>query len=264
MGFEYGYSLGTPHSLVVWEAQFGDFHNGAQTMVDQFITAAESKWNRMSGLTLLLPHGYEGQGPEHSSARLERFLQACADLNIVVANVTTPANFFHLLRRQLTWDFRKPLIVMSPKSLLRHPECVSPLEDFEEGKSFQEILVDPITHKKAKPNVKRVLLCSGKIYYDLLLKKYQDKRDDVAIIRLEQLHPLPETQLDTLLAKYGHPELLWVQEEPANMGAWTYIAVHYKPGNIRLVSRKAGASPATGFKKIHDQQQDLIVEQAFS
>ena len=264
MGFEYGYSLGTPHSLVVWEAQFGDFHNGAQTMVDQFITAAESKWNRMSGLTLLLPHGYEGQGPEHSSARLERFLQACADLNIVVANVTTPANFFHLLRRQLAWDFRKPLIVMSPKSLLRHPECVSPLEDFEEGKSFQEVLVDPITHKKAKPNVKRVLLCSGKIYYDLLLKKHQDKRDDVAIIRLEQLHPLPETQLDTLLAKYGHPELLWVQEEPANMGAWTYIAVHYKPGHIRLVSRKAGASPATGFKKIHDQQQDLIVEQAFS
>ena len=263
MGFEYGYSLGTPNSLVVWEAQFGDFHNGAQTMVDQFITAAESKWNRMSGLTLLLPHGYEGQGPEHSSARLERFLQACADLNIVVANVSTPANFFHLLRRQLAWNFRKPLIVMSPKSLLRHPECISPLEDFEEGKSFQEVLVDPVTSKKAKSNIKRMLLCSGKIYYDLLLKKSQDKRDDVAIIRLEQLYPLPETQLDALLAKYSHPELLWVQEEPANMGAWTYIATHYKPGSIRLVSRKASASPATGFKKIHDQQQDLIVEQAF-
>lgn len=263
MGFEYGYSLGTPNSLVLWEGQFGDFHNGAQTMIDQFITAAESKWNRMSGLTLLLPHGYEGQGPEHSSARLERFLQACADYNIVVANISTPANFFHLLRRQLAWNFRKPLIVMSPKSLLRHPECVSPLEAFETGNRFQEVISDQAVSTKNKGKIKRMLLCTGKVYYDLLQKKREEKREDIAIVRVEQLYPLSTAQLDALVAQYGNPELVWVQEEPANMGAWTHIALHYRPGSVRLISRKASASPATGFKKVHDQQQEAIVNQAF-
>ncbi len=260
MGFEYGYSLGTPHSLVIWEAQFGDFHNGAQTMVDQFLTAAESKWNRMSGLTLLLPHGYEGQGPEHSSARLERFLQACADLNIVVANITTPANFFHLLRRQLAWNFRKPLVVMSPKSLLRHPECVSPIEDMESGKRFQEVIPDPATSGK----VKRIVFCTGKIYYDLWKKKQETKRQDIAIVRVEQLYPLPAKQLEAIVENHAGAELVWVQEEPANMGAWTHIALNFRPGQIRLISRKAGASPATGFKKVHDQQQEAIVTQAMT
>ena len=260
MGFEYGYSLGTPHSLVIWEAQFGDFHNGAQTMVDQFLTAAESKWNRMSGLTLLLPHGYEGQGPEHSSARLERFLQACADLNIIVANVTTPANFFHLLRRQLAWNFRKPLVVMSPKSLLRHPECVSPIEDMESGKRFQEVIGDSATNGK----VKRIVFCTGKIYYDLWKKKQETKRQDIAIVRVEQLYPLPAKQLEAIVEKHAGAELVWAQEEPANMGAWTHIALHFRPGQVRLISRKASASPATGFKKVHDQQQEAIVTQAMT
>lgn len=262
MGFEYGYSLGTPHSLVLWEAQFGDFHNGAQTMVDQFITAAESKWQRMSGLVLLLPHGYEGQGPEHSSARMERFLQACADLNMVVANVTTPANFFHLLRRQLAWNFRKPLVVMSPKSLLRHPGCVSPIEDMASGTRFQEVIPDPDFAKSKAPKVARMVMCTGKVYYDLLQKKREMDARDVAIVRVEQVYPFPAGQLDALVEKYGNPELVWVQEEPANMGAWTFVALHYRPGQIRLISRKAGSSPATGFKKVHDQQQENIVHQA--
>jgi len=264
MGFEYGYSLGTPHSLVLWEGQFGDFHNGAQTMIDQFISAAESKWNRMSGLTLLLPHGYEGQGPEHSSARLERFLQACADYNLVVANVTSPANFFHLLRRQLAWNFRKPLVVMSPKSLLRHPACVSPIEEFVEGTSFREVIPDPTIHSKNKSKVKRVLLCTGKIYYDLAQRKADEQRSDIAVVRVEQLYPLPAKQLDDLINQFGNPELVWVQEEPANMGAWTFMALNYRPGQLRLIARKAGASPATGFKKVHDQQQEQIITQAFS
>ena len=264
MGFEYGYSLGTPHALVLWEAQFGDFHNGAQTMVDQFITAAESKWQRMSGLVLLLPHGYEGQGPEHSSARMERFLQACADLNMVVANVTTPANFFHLLRRQLAWNFRKPLIVMSPKSLLRHPGCVSSLEDMASGKSFQEVIPDPDFAKSKSPKVSRMVMCTGKVYYDLLQKKREMDVRDVAIVRVEQVYPFPAGQLDALVEKYGNPELVWVQEEPANMGAWSFVALNYRPGQVRLISRKAGASPATGFKKVHDQQQEYIVKQAVS
>ncbi|MFM8449944.1 MAG: hypothetical protein ACKOAY_07545 [Haliscomenobacter sp.] len=264
MGFEYGYSLGTPHSLVLWEGQFGDFHNGAQTMIDQFISAAESKWNRMSGLTLLLPHGYEGQGPEHSSARLERFLQACADYNLVVANVTSPANFFHLLRRQLAWNFRKPLVVMSPKSLLRHPACVSPIEEFVEGTSFREVIPDPTIHSKNKSRVKRVLLCTGKIYYDLAQRKADEQRSDIAVVRVEQLYPLPAKQLDDLINQFGNPELVWVQEEPANMGAWTFMALNYRPGQLRLIARKAGASPATGFKKVHDQQQEQIITQAFS
>jgi 2-oxoglutarate dehydrogenase E1 component len=265
MGFEYGYSLAHPHNLIIWEAQFGDFFNGAQTIVDQFISAAESKWNRMSGLTLLLPHGYEGQGPEHSSARLERFLQNCADLNMIVANITAPANFFHLMRRQLAWEFRKPLVVMSPKSLLRHPECVSPLEAFGAGTNFQEVIDDVnVTDKEAK-GIKRVLFCTGKIYYDLAQRKKELKRSDVAIVRVEQLHPMPETQLEVVLNRYKKAELFWVQEESANMGAWQYMKLNWETDrNLQRISRRASASTAVGFKKIHDQQQEEILQKAFS
>lgn len=265
MGFEYGYSLAHPNNLVIWEAQFGDFFNGAQTIVDQFISAAESKWNRMSGLTLLLPHGYEGQGPEHSSARLERFLQACADLNMIVTNISAPANFFHLLRRQLAWEFRKPLIVMSPKSLLRHPECVSPVEDFEAGKGFQEVIDDPTVSSKEAKGIKRVLFCTGKIYYDLAQRKRELKRDDVAIVRVEQLYPLPENQLAEVLKRYSKAEIFWVQEESANMGAWQFMKLNWETDrNLQRISRRASASPAVGFKKIHDQQQEDILQKAFS
>lgn len=260
LGFEYGYSLANPETLVIWEAQFGDFFNGAQTIVDQFVTAAESKWQRMSGLVMLLPHGYEGQGPEHSSARLERFLQNCAEFNITVANVTTPANFFHLMRRQLARPFRKPLVVMSPKSLLRHPECVSSVADFSMGTRFQEVY-DDATAKAGK--VKRVLLCSGKIYYELLEKKRTDKREDVAIVRVEQLYPLPQKQLDEIFAKYGDVAIFWVQEEPENMGAWRYLNSSLEGKKLQRISRVAAASPATGFKKLHDKKQQELIDKAF-
>ncbi len=261
LGFEYGYSLATPDALVIWEAQFGDFFNGAQTIVDQFITAAESKWQRMSGLVLLLPHGYEGQGPEHSSARLERFLQNCAEYNMTVANVTTPANFFHLLRRQLARPFRKPLVVMSPKSLLRHPECVSSLSDFETNTVFQEVYDDTSVTDPSK--IKRLLLCTGKVYYELLQKKRDSNRDNVAIVRLEQLYPLPQKQLDAIFDKYQQAELYWVQEEPENMGAWRYLLSTFEGKPFRRISRAAAASPATGFKKVHDRQQADLIERAF-
>jgi 2-oxoglutarate dehydrogenase E1 component len=262
LGFEYGYSLARPDALVIWEAQFGDFFNGAQTVVDQFIMAAERKWQRMSGLCLFLPHGYEGQGPEHSSARIERFLQGCARYNVTVANVTTPANLFHLLRRQLVRPFRKPLILMTPKSGLRHPEVISELKDFYTGTRFLEVIDDPL----AKPaKVKTLLLCTGKVYFDLLDKKRQDKREDVAIIRLEQLYPLPEKQLDAIFKKYQKAKIKWVQEEPANMGTWTYLLFNFcGKKQIELVSRPAGASPAVGFKKKHDEQQAELITEAFS
>lgn len=263
LGFEYGYSLATPHSLVIWEAQFGDFYNGAQTIVDQYVTAAQSKWQRMSGLVMLLPHGYEGQGPEHSSARLERFLQGCANYNMTVANVTTPANFFHLLRRQLERPFRKPLVVMSPKSLLRHPLCVSSIEDFETGNRFQEVLDDSEINAKQAKSTKRLIFCTGKIYYDLLQKKQEDERTDVAIVRLEQLFPFPQKQIEAILKKYSKAEKYWVQEESANMGAWEYMLAN-SGMDLKRVSRKATASPATGYKKVHDKQQQAVVEAAFA
>ncbi len=259
LGFEYGYSLATPDALVLWEAQFGDFANGAQTIFDQFISAGESKWQRMSGLVMLLPHGYEGQGPEHSSARLERYLSACAEYNMTVANITTPANFFHALRRQLARPFRKPLIVMSPKSLLRHPLCVSQKSEFTTNNRFQEVLVD---HESAS-KTKRVLLCSGKIYYDLLAAKTAGKRDDVVLVRLEQLYPYPQKQVDEVLAKYKKADLFWVQEEPKNMGSWYFILNMLRDTNIQVIARKASASPATGFKKVHDKEQASLVEKAF-
>jgi 2-oxoglutarate dehydrogenase E1 component len=259
LGFEYGYGMANPNCLTIWEAQFGDFANGAQTMIDQFISSGETKWQKMNGLVMLLPHGYEGQGPEHSNARPERFLQLSAEYNMVVANITEPSNFFHLLRRQLTWDFRKPCIVMSPKSLLRHPKVISPLVEFTEG-SFREVIAD--TTVKAK-DVKRVILCSGKIYYDLEEAREKDKINNVAIVRIEQLHPLPIKQIQDILKGYGKAEVVWVQEEPENMGYWNYILrLLYKELPMELISRKSSASPATGYNKVHQEEQRNIVAKA--
>jgi 2-oxoglutarate dehydrogenase E1 component len=259
LGFEFGYAMANPTALVIWEAQFGDFANGAQTMIDQFVVSSESKWQRMTGLVMQLPHGYEGQGPEHSNARPERFLQLAAENNIVVANITTPANFFHALRRQLTWSFRKPLVVMSPKSMLRNPLCVSPIEDFTSGR-FQEVLGDGFADAK---KVKRVLLCSGKVYYDLLEEQQQSDRKDVAIVRLEQLHPFPKKQLDAELAKYPKAKIYWVQEEPENMGYWNYLLRFMRRELEEVVARKPSASPATGYNKVHVKEQKEIVARAF-
>jgi 2-oxoglutarate dehydrogenase E1 component len=258
LGFEYGYAMSSPSALVLWEAQFGDFVNGAQVMIDQFISSAESKWQRQNGMVMLLPHGYEGQGPEHSSCRPERFLQQCAEYNMVVANPTTPANIFHLLRRQVTWEFRKPCVVFSPKSLLRHPLVVSPVKDFVKG-SFKEIIDDETVTAK---DVKRLVVCSGKIYYDLLDAQQKKKLKDVAIVRMEQLHPFPEKQVAAILKKYKGATVVFAQEEPANMGPLSYIQRMMPGQQIEFVSRKASASPATGFKKAHDAEQAKIVTQA--
>ncbi|TRX53030.1 2-oxoglutarate dehydrogenase E1 component [Fulvivirga sp. M361] len=260
LGFEYGYAMATPNALVVWEAQFGDFVNGAQVMIDQFIASAESKWQRMNGLVMLLPHGYEGQGPEHSNARPERFLQLAAEDNLIAANLTTPANIFHLLRRQVTWPFRKPAIVFSPKSLLRHPKVVSPTSDFTKGK-FQEIIDDSYVTKKS---TKRVVLCSGKVYYDLLEEQQAKKIKNVALVRIEQLYPFPEKQLTALLKKYSSPELIWVQEEPSNMGYWSFIQRIMPTSDVKVIARKASASPATGYAKVHKEEQASIVSQALT
>ena len=260
LGFEYGYSLANPYALVLWEAQFGDFANGAQTMIDQFITAGEQKWNRMNAVTMLLPHGYEGQGPEHSSARLERFLQMCAELNIVVTNITTAANFFHALRRQLAWPFRKPLVNFSPKANLRHPGTYSHMDEFLNG-GFREILDD--TNADAA-NVKKVLFCSGKIYYDLAERQQKEKRNDVALVRIEQLYPLPHKQLEALYKKYSKATWFWVQEEPLNMGAASFLTMNLKSINFGVISRQPSASTASGYNKIHQQEQAEIIETAFS
>jgi 2-oxoglutarate dehydrogenase E1 component len=260
LGFEYGYAMANPNALTVWEAQFGDFANGAQTMIDQFITSGESKWQKMNGLVMLLPHGYEGQGPEHSNARPERFLQLAAEYNVIVANVTEPSNFFHLLRRQMTWNFRKPCIVMSPKSLLRHPKVMSPIEEFTKG-NFREMLLDEQMDPK---KVKRVVLCSGKVYYDLTEMREKEKIKDVAIIRLEQLHPLPKKQLLAAIQSYGKDtETVWVQEEPENMGYWAFIVRNlFKELPMDVIARKASASPATGYHKVHLEEQKQILEKA--
>ena len=261
MGFEYGYSFASPDPLVIWEAQFGDFNNGAQIIIDQFIASGESKWQRQNGLVLLLPHGYEGQGPEHSSARLERFLLLCAENNMTVANVTTPANFFHLMRRQLERPFRKPLVLMSPKSLLRHPDCVSDIKDFETGTRFLEVIDDPSV--SAAKKVKKVLFCSGKIYYDLLNKQRADKVNDIAIVRIEQIYPFPEKQVKAIMKKYEGTECFWVQEEPKNNGAWFHLATFHNDLGLTYIGRKASASPASGFVKVHTKEQEAIIEKAF-
>ncbi len=262
LGFEYGYALANPHALTVWEAQFGDFYNGAQIIVDQYIASAETKWRRSNGLVMLLPHGLEGQGPEHSSARIERFLELCAENNMQIANCTTPANFFHILRRQLKRDYRKPLVVFTPKSLLRHPKVVSDLTEFTKGQ-FQEIIDDPAV--KAA-DVKRVLFCTGKIYYDLLEKQETDQRGDVAIVRVEQLYPTPMDKLRAIKNKYKNAtEFFWVQEEPENMGAWPYICRKLRNRSITLdvISRKESSSTATGYAAQHLIQQKHVVSKAF-
>ncbi len=261
LGFEYGYSIADPNTLTIWEAQFGDFANGCQTVIDQYIASAETKWRRMSGLVMLLPHGYEGQGPEHSSARMERFLQLCAEENMAVTNITTAANFFHALRRQLTWNFRVPLINFSPKANLRLHRAYSSVEEFTTG-SFRELIDD--SYVTAADKVKRVILCSGKVYYDLSEKQEADQRKDVAILRLEQLYPLPTAQLKAMQAKYKKAEWIWVQEEPLNAGAASFLMLHGDLAFKKIVSRGFHAASATGFSKKHAQEQAQILEEAFA
>ncbi len=267
LGFEYGMSTADPRRLVLWEAQFGDFVNGAQVIVDQFIASAESKWQRMSGLVLLLPHGYEGQGPEHSSARLERFLQLCAEDNMQVVNATTPAQFFHVLRRQIHRPFRKPLVLMTPKSLLRHPEAVSRLTDFADG-AFQLVLVDPRAPDPA--GVRRVLLGSGKIFYALDAARQERRRDGVAIVRVEQLYPFPAAELAAALGAYRRlADVCWVQEEPANQGGWTFVRPRIEAllagrASLRYIGRDEAASPATGSHERHRAEEQAILEQALA
>lgn len=270
LGFEYGYSLAEPNALVLWEAQFGDFSNGAQTIIDQFISSGETKWLRLSGLVMLLPHGYEGQGPEHSSARLERYLQLCAENNMQVANCTTPANYFHILRRQLHRPFRKPLVIMTPKSLLRHPLCISKLEDFAKGTTFKEVIGE--TEKLvADDKISRVVICSGKVYYDLLKDRTESKVKDVAIVRLEQYYPFSAEELAKELKRYKNAEVVWCQEEPENMGAWHFVDrrieavladVNVKSKRPRYIGRKAMASPAAGYMKTFQQEQERLVKEA--
>jgi 2-oxoglutarate dehydrogenase E1 component len=262
LGFEYGYSITNPNNVVIWEAQFGDFANGAQIMMDQYISSGETKWQRMSGLIQLLPHGYEGQGPEHSSARIERYLDLCARKNMQVVNCTTPANFFHAIRRQINREFRIPLIVFTPKKLLRYPRTVSKLEDFGAGTRFQEVFDD---NKVDPKKVKRLLICSGKIYYDLLEEYEKQNREDIALIRLEQLYPFPVVQLRDLLARYPkNVECVWVQEEPRNMGPWNYILRVMTDVELRYIGRKPSPSPSAGFYKMHVAEHDAIIAEAFS
>lgn len=261
LGYEYGYSLATPNGLTIWEAQFGDFYNGAQIMVDQFITAGEDKWATQSGLVMLLPHGYEGQGAEHSSGRMERFLQQCADLNIQVCNTSTPANHFHLLRRQLKREFRKPLVVFSPKMILRHPRAVSALDEMATG-GFQEVLDDP---KANVENVDTVVLCTGKFYYEATEKAEELGVDNMAFVRVEQLYPLPEKQINEVLAKYKNAtNIIWAQEEPANMGAWTYMAMALRDKNLIGVCRLPSAAAAEGSHDLHKRRLERLFDELFS
>ncbi len=263
LGFEFGYAYSTPRSLTIWEAQFGDFSNGAQIIIDQFLSSSETKWQRMNGLVLFLPHGHEGQGPEHSSARVERFVSLCADNNLMIVNCTTPANIFHVLRRQMALPFRKPLIVFTPKSLLRHPRCVSPLNDFLSGTRFHEVIDDEVNDRL---KVSKLLFCCGKVFYDLDEYRQKQKRDDVALVRMEQLYPLPEKQLKKMIAKYpAVKHWCWVQEEPENMGPWPLIKskINFTAKPLELVSRKENASPASGYAKKHKVHQQQLIERAF-
>ena len=260
LGFEYGYSLANPNGLTIWEAQFGDFYNGAQIMVDQFITAGEDKWSTQSGLVMLLPHGYEGQGAEHSSGRMERFLQQCADLNIQVVNTSTPANHFHLLRRQIHREFRKPLVVFSPKMLLRYPSAVSTLDEMANGR-FQEVIDDPNANAKS---VDTVVLCSGKFYYEASEKAQELGVDNMAFVRVEQLYPLPEKQLNEIFDKYQAKNIIWAQEEPANMGAWTYMAMELRDKNLIGISRKGSAAAAEGSHDLHKRRLAQLFEDLFA
>ncbi|MDP5364881.1 MAG: 2-oxoglutarate dehydrogenase E1 component, partial [Paracoccaceae bacterium] len=279
LGFEYGYSLSEPNALVMWEAQFGDFANGAQIMFDQFISSGESKWLRMSGLVCLMPHGYEGQGPEHSSARLERFLQMCGQDNWIVANCTTPANYFHILRRQLHRTFRKPLMLMTPKSLLRHKMAISDAADFTTGSSFHRVLWDDAekghsdTKLAADDKIKRVVMCSGKVYYDLLEERDARGIDDIYLLRIEQFYPFPAMSLVRELERFKDAEMVWCQEEPKNQGAWSFIEpnIEWVLGRINAkhqrpvyAGRAASASPATGLASTHKAQQQALVDEALT
>ena len=279
MGFEYGYSLAEPNALVAWEAQFGDFANGAQIMFDQFVSSGEAKWLRMSGLVMLLPHGYMGQGPEHSSARLERFLQMCGGDNWIVANCTTPANYFHILRRQLHRTFRKPLVLMTPKDLLRHKLAVSKAEDFVDGSSFHRILWDDAetghseTTLKPDEEIRRVVMCSGRVYYDLLEERDARGIDDVYLLRQEQFYPFPAQSVVGELTRFPGAEVIWCQEEPKNQGGWTFMdpnlewvlgRIGGKAKRARYVGRAAAASPATGLASQHKAQQEALVDDALT
>jgi 2-oxoglutarate dehydrogenase E1 component len=281
LGYEYGYSLTAPNTLVLWEAQFGDFANGAQVVFDQFISSGERKWLRMSGLVCLLPHGYEGQGPEHSSARLERFLQMCAQDNIQVANCTTPASYFHILRRQIHRDFRKPLIVMTPKSLLRHKRAVSTLEDMGAASTFHRILWDDAETAGREGEVRlvqdheirRVVMCSGKVYYDLFEEREKRGIRDVYLLRLEQLYPFPVAPLLKELARFPQADMVWCQEEPRNMGSWTFVDWNIektlerldgvKSKRPRYVGRPASASTAAGTMSLHNKELAAFLDAAF-
>jgi 2-oxoglutarate dehydrogenase E1 component len=260
LGFEYGYALETPKNLTIWEAQFGDFSNGAQVIIDQYLSSAEDKWNVMNNLVLLLPHGFEGQGPEHSSARIERFLTLCAENNMQIVNCSTPASFFHVLRRQLHREIRKPLVVFTPKSLLRHPKCVSNIDELAKG-SFKEVIDD----ETANPTkVTRIVFCSGKLYYDLLEEKEKKNLYETAIIRVEQLYPLPVKQLEQIIKRYNNAsDYTWSQEEPINMGAWYFIAQYFPHVNLRPVARPASGSPATGSIQFHAVRQRKIIDKSF-
>ena len=272
LGFEYGYAISDPNVLVLWEGQFGDFANGAQVMIDQFIASGETKWLRMCGLVMLLPHGSEGQGPEHSSARPERYLQLCAENNMAVCNLTTPANYFHALRRQLKRNFRKPLVLMTPKSLLRHKLCVSSLSEFAPGSSFKYVI--PETDELVAPEkVKRVVICSGKVYYDLVAERRERGIKDVAIVRLEQFYPFPVKSLKAAIEAYTNAEVVWCQEEPENNGGWTFVdrriegvltCLNNAAKRPRYVGRAAAASPATGLAKVHAAEQAALVNEALS
>ncbi len=261
LGFDYGYAFGTPQGLTIWEAQFGDFNNGAQIIIDQFISAAEDKWRTMNGITMFLPHGYEGQGSEHSSARMERFLQLCAELNMIVCNPTTPANHYHLLRRQVHQEFRKPLIVFTPKKLLRYPKAVSTLEEMSTG-SFREVIADESVTAK---QVDTVVLCSGKVYYDILeQKEKREAGNNMAVVRVEQLYPLPEKRIREIIAGYGkNTKLIWAQEEPENMGAWSYMLRTLRDLNLTIISPAASASPATGSPKVHEKRVTAMMDRLF-
>ncbi|MGO4852568.1 2-oxoglutarate dehydrogenase E1 component [Phaeovulum sp. W22_SRMD_FR3] len=279
LGFEYGYSLAEPNTLTLWEAQFGDFANGAQIMFDQFINSGERKWLRMSGLVMLLPHGFEGQGPEHSSARLERFLQNSAEDNWIVANCSTPANYFHILRRQIHRSFRKPLVLMTPKSLLRHPMCISAVEDFTTGSSFHRVLWDDAekgnsdTKLVADGKIKRVVICSGKVYFDLLAERDKRGLTDVYLLRLEQFYPFPAQSLAKELGRFKDAEIVWCQEEPKNQGGWSFVEpnlewvlgrIGAKHGRPRFVGRSASASPATGLASRHKAEQEALVNESLT
>ena len=260
LGFDYGYAMASPEMLTIWEAQFGDFVNGAQIIIDQYLVAAEEKWKAQNGLVMLLPHGFEGQGAEHSSGRLERFLELTANDNIIVANCTTPANFFHILRRQLKWNFRKPLVIMSPKSLLRHPWVVSSLEDLANGK-FQPIIDDTTADAN---KVEKLVLCTGKLYYELLAKKEELNAENIALVRLEQIYPLQREDLDNILNKYSNrKELIWAQEEPENMGAWTYILRHLRNTGIDVIAPVSSGSPAPGSHKMFEKNQRGVINKVF-